>query len=286
MLSVVCKCPGFANRVLGPTKTTFISLRRVSRRHKSLSRLHVNENEIDPVQERSRGSPSRYIGWGVTMAALLAGGVGFYGLKQWKSRLEVAKIADSNRSAEGSGRIGGPFKLLSSLGKTFTEKDLLGSFTLVYFGFSHCPDVCPEELDKLSAWLHKLQEKHNLKMLSLFISCDPARDTPEVLEEYLKDFHPSIIGLTGSYDAIRDICSKYKAYFSTPENADPNSDYIVDHSAYFYLMDPEGNFIDILGRDLDEDTGVERILEHVNAYVPKEERERRKSKWYSFLYKY
>ena len=118
----------------------------------------------------------------------------------------------------------------------------------------------------------------------MFISCDPARDTPDVLKEYLSDFHPAIIGLTGTYDQVKSVCKKYKVYFSTPRDVKPNQDYLVDHSIFFYLIDPEGQFIDALGRNYDEQSGLEKIREQIQAYVPKEERERRSKKWYSFIF--
>lgn len=73
-------------------------------------------------------------------------------------------------------------------------------------------------------------------LLPIFITCDPARDTPSVLHSYLSEFHPSIIGLTGTWEQIKDVCRKYRVYFSTPEGATPGMDYLVDHSIYFYLM--------------------------------------------------
>lgn len=80
-------------------------------------------------------------------------------------------------------------------------------------------------------------------LLPIFITCDPARDTPSVLHSYLSEFHPSIIGLTGSWEQIKDVCKKYRVYFSTPEGATAGTDYLVDHSIYFYLM---GEFLALL----------------------------------------
>jgi protein SCO1/2 len=73
-------------------------------------------------------------------------------------------------------------------------------------------------------------------LLPVFITCDPARDTPSVLKSYLAEFHPGIVGLTGTWEGIKDVCKKYRVYFSTPEGAKPGMDYLVDHSIYFYLM--------------------------------------------------
>lgn len=82
----------------------------------------------------------------------------------------------------------------------------------------------------------KVVAQHGKVLLPLMITCDPARDTPAVLKEYLAEFHPDFIGLTGAYDMIKNTCKAYRVYFSTPSNVKPGEDYLVDHSIYFYLM--------------------------------------------------
>lgn len=108
----------------------------------------------------------------------------------------------------------------------------------VYFGFTHCPDICPDELDKMAEIIDKVREatKDDDVFLPVFITCDPVRDTPEVLRAYLKEFHPGIVGLTGTYDQVKHVCRQYRVYFSTPKDVKPGEDYLVDHSIYFYLM--------------------------------------------------
>ena len=108
----------------------------------------------------------------------------------------------------------------------------------VYFGFTHCPDICPDELDKMAEIIDRVKEatKGENIFLPVFITCDPARDTPQVLREYLKEFHPDIIGLTGTYEQVKHVCKQYRVYFSTPKDVKPGEDYLVDHSIYFYLM--------------------------------------------------
>lgn len=103
-------------------------------------------------------------------------------------------------------------------------------------------------------------------LLPLFMTCDPARDTPGVLKEYLAEFHPDIIGLTGSWEAIKDVCKKYRVYFSTPENVQKGQDYLVDHSIYFYLMDPEGDFVEAIGRQHSPEQASRIILGHVGDW--------------------
>jgi protein SCO1/2 len=108
----------------------------------------------------------------------------------------------------------------------------------VYFGFTHCPDICPDELDKMALMYDKVTEQCGKVLLPLMITCDPARDNPKVLKEF--------IGLTGEYDKIKDTCKAYRVYFSTPSSVKPGEDYLVDHSIYFYLM---GKFCEFLYSD-------------------------------------
>lgn len=143
----------------------------------------------------------------------------------------------------------------------------------VYFGFSHCPDICPEELDKMASMIDLVRASPLAQsappLLPLFMTCDPARDTPGVLKEYLAEFHPDIIGLTGSWEAIKDVCKKYRVYFSTPANVQKGQDYLVDHSIYFYLMDPEGDFVEAIGRQHSPEQAARIILGHVGDWKKK-----------------
>lgn len=199
---------------------------------------------------------------------LVAGGITYYMFEREKKRIDLKRHEEETKGY-GKPRIGGePFELIDHNGNKFTEKDLLGKFSLIYFGFSHCPDICPDELDKLGVWLDDL-EANNIHVQPIFITCDPARDSPEVLKEYLTDFHDGIIGLTGSYEDVKKVCKQYRVYFSTPPNVQPGQDYLVDHSIFFYLMDPQGQFVDALGLNLDEKSGAEKIKYHIQHYHSK-----------------
>ncbi|KAI4165288.1 MAG: hypothetical protein LQ342_001156 [Letrouitia transgressa] len=198
-----------------------------------------------------------------------------------KDRLERKKIADMSK---GIGRplIGGPFVLKDTDGAEWTEEKLKGGFTLVYFGFTHCPDICPEELDKMAHVISRINKtppnftapppstitepQNRPNLLPLFITCDPARDTPDVLRSYLAEFHPSLVGLTGDYEQIKEMCKQYRVYFSTPEGVKPGMDYLVDHSIYFFLMDPEGDFIEAIGRQHTPDAAAELISGHMSDW--------------------
>jgi cytochrome oxidase Cu insertion factor (SCO1/SenC/PrrC family) len=152
-----------------------------------------------------------------------------------------ARVAEANKGI-GKPLVGGAFHLTDHNGKDFTAEDLKGKYSLVYFGFTHCPDICPEELDKMAGMIDQVKEKHGEGVMrNVFISCDPARDTPEVIRRYLAEFHEDILGMTGTWQEVKDVCKAYRVYFSTPADVQPGQDYLVDHSIYFYLMGKFGN---------------------------------------------
>lgn len=175
------------------------------------------------------------------------------------------RIAEQTKGM-GKPKVGGPFQLVDQNGNTFGSNEMLGRYSLVYFGFSHCPDICPDELDKMALMYDKVKEQCGDVLLPIMITCDPARDSPKVLKEYLAEFHPDFIGLTGSYDQIKDTCKAYRVYFSTPNNVAPGQDYLVDHSIYFYLMDPEGDFVEAIGRNFTADQAAKVISDHIKDW--------------------
>ncbi|KAK5940095.1 Cu-binding protein [Knufia obscura] len=183
-----------------------------------------------------------------------------------KARLERKRVVEMSKGY-GKPKVGGPFTLQDLDGKEVTEKDLLGKYAIIYFGFTHCPDICPDELDKLSAAIDILNEKAPHTFKPIFISVDPARDTPAVLRSYLSEFHPQIQGLTGTWQQIKDTCKVYRVYFSTPQDLKPGEeDYLVDHSIYFYVMDPEGDFVECIGRQDTPESAAGIILEHIKDW--------------------
>jgi protein SCO1/2 len=145
--------------------------------------------------------------------------------------------------------IGGPFMLTNQNGKTVTDKDFLGKYLLVYFGYTYCPDMCPTGLQSIAASLDALGKDAD-KVQPLFITIDPARDTPAKLKEYVATFHPRIIGLTGTADQIATAAKSYQVYYAKGEMVD-DKDYVMDHSSLIYLMDKDGKFISVFDEEVD-----------------------------------
>jgi len=134
--------------------------------------------------------------------------------------------------------LGGAFTLVDQTGRTVTDQDFAGRWRLVYFGYTYCPDVCPTELGVMAAAVDLLGPQGG-GVVPVFITIDPARDTPAALADYVSRFHPDLLGLTGSSEQVADVARKYRVYFTKSENRDVTS-YLMDHSSFIYLVGPDG----------------------------------------------
>jgi protein SCO1 len=141
---------------------------------------------------------------------------------------------DSKRSA-----IGGPFHLTSANGSEVTDADFKGHPFLVYFGYTHCPDICPTVLSQMSQVLEAIGDYKKIK--AIFITVDPGRDTPPVMKQYLSSFDSHIIGLSGTREEIDAIERAYLVY--ARKSPGQHGDYTIDHTAFVFLMDKDGRFI-------------------------------------------
>lgn len=145
----------------------------------------------------------------------------------------------------GVAQVGGPFHLTDQTGKAVTEQDYHGRYMLIYFGYSFCPDVCPTTLGVMAEALQKLGSDSN-RVVPIFITIDPERDTPKVLADYMKAFGPQFVGLTGSPAAIKDVEKEYRVY-AVKRPLDPSKGnaggYGMDHSSVLYLMGPNGKLV-------------------------------------------
>lgn len=143
----------------------------------------------------------------------------------------------------GKAEIGGHFTLSDLDGNKFDSDSLQGKISLIYFGFTFCPDICPTALQKISSLLNDLA-KYNIDVTPIFITLDPKRDTPDALKTYLGHFHPKLVGLTGSESEIKKVAAdQFKVFYEIIPGSDKgNNDYLLDHSSFVYILDKNGEY--------------------------------------------
>ena len=151
---------------------------------------------------------------------------------------------EDEQQTASSGGPGGDFVLTAHTGQTISSEQYRGRYMLIYFGYSYCPDVCPLDLQKLSAALYQLEEEgyDTTPIQPIFITIDPERDTVAELATFVPDFHPRLVALTGTVDEISKVAGDYKVYFAKREQ-EGTDDYLMDHSALIFAMDPEGQYV-------------------------------------------
>lgn len=155
--------------------------------------------------------------------------------------------------------VGGPFTLVNQDGQAVTEKILQGKYSIIFFGFTYCPDICPTELQTALDAMTLLPKEQAAKVQPIFISIDPKRDTPPVLKEYLQQFGDNILGLTGSDEQVAAAARAYKVFYSRAADHEhsaegEDTEYMMDHSSFLYLMGPDGSFIKVFPSGTEVDT--------------------------------
>lgn len=166
------------------------------------------------------------------------------------------------RSSSVAGDLGGPFELVNGKGETVTDKDVITEPTLIYFGYTYCPDVCPLDVDRNAAAVEVL-EARGQSVTPVFITVDPARDTPQVVAEFAEVMHPKMIGLTGSPEQVKKASQAYRTYYSA--HAPVDGEYLVDHSTFSYLVMPQVGFVEFFRRELPPEQLAEKIGCFVDA---------------------
>ena len=179
----------------------------------------------------------------------------------------------------GSLQIGGPFALTAQDGRRVTDRDFRGRHMLVYFGYTHCPDMCPLGLETVTQALDAMPPDLAAKVQPLFVTVDPARDTPEIMREYAAHFHPRLLALTGSEEDVAAMLKAYRVYAGKAGDhhrhgsgggaagsaaaGSASADYAVDHSAFTYVMGPDGYYV----AHFSHGTGPEEMAKRLAAIV-------------------
>ncbi|MCZ4354371.1 SCO family protein [Roseovarius aestuarii] len=184
-------------------------------------------------------------------------------LKAFRGDDDVFAQCRNGAVAGGAGAIGGDFTLVDETGRTVTSAEVLKEPSLIYFGYTFCPDICPVDAAR-NAESVEILESRGINVQPVFISIDPARDTPEVLAEYTDYMHPRMVGLTGSPEQVKAASMAYRTYYNAQKPEDGDEDYyLVDHSTFSYLTLPEQGFVEFYRRDV----SAEAMADSVQCFV-------------------
>ena len=198
--------------------------------------------------------------------ALVAAGAvaAFLGASAWYvvSNRADDVFADCRQGQIAGGDIGGPFTLVNTAGQTVTDAEVITKPTLVYFGYTFCPDVCPLDMARNVDAVDKL-DAQGIDVTPVFISIDPERDTPEALADYASNMHPKLVALTGTADQVKAASQAYKTFYAKRETGDEF--YLMDHSTFTYLMLPGKGFVDFFRREITSDQMAESVACFVKA---------------------
>jgi protein SCO1/2 len=206
----------------------------------------------------TRPLASIWLKLGVALAVLAGGAAFLLGFGPFAGQLQ--RVAEE----QGEALIGGPFELVDQTGNKVTEADFAGRKMLIYFGYTYCPDVCPLGLAKIAAAYDRLSPAEQAELVPIFITVDPERDTVEAVADYVALFHPALVGLTGSPEAVAAAAAAYRVYFRKAEG-ESMTDYLVDHSSFTYLMDGENHYLAHFGHDATAESIAEGLHQHLGS---------------------
>lgn len=197
---------------------------------------------------------------GVAAAAVAA----FLGASAWYVMANRGEdiFAECRQGQVAGGDIGGPFTLVDTAGKTVTDAEVLTKPSLIYFGYTFCPDVCPLDMARNADAVDKL-EAQGIEVTPVFITIDPERDTPAALADYAANLHPKLVALTGSPEQVKAASQAYKTFYKKRETGDEY--YLMDHSTFTYLMLPGTGFADFFRQEITSDQMAESVACFVQA---------------------
>ncbi|KAM9746070.1 protein SCO1 homolog, mitochondrial [Menidia menidia] len=221
-----------------------------------------------PPASEDKPKKSGPVTWKSLAITFAMGGALLGGMKYFKKEKEELIEKERNKSI-GKPALGGPFSLVDHNNKPATSEDFFGRWILIYFGFTHCPDICPDEIEKMIEVVDEIDKIKSLPDLTpILITIDPDRDTPEAMATYVKEFSPKLIGLTGKSAQIDEVSRAYRVYYSQGPK-DEDNDYIVDHTIIMYLVGPDREFVEYFGQNKRSSEISASIAAHMRKYKKK-----------------
>ena len=235
------------------------------------ARVHVRKgltgfsSSSSAPQRGGAQPPKGPVTWlGLVLVALVGAGLGVaYELEKDRRMLAMTKV---DNEASGKADIGGPWVLVNQDGEAVTDAMCRGQYSLLYFGFTHCPDICPSELVKVGNIMKELERRKATPIKPFFISVDPHRDTVQQLKHYSQDFSPAWTFLTGTPDMVAKATRAFRVYFTKADEVeDDDEEYLVDHSIVLYLMSPEGDFLEFFTQRMEVVDIVDKIVKRTEV---------------------
>jgi len=181
---------------------------------------------------------------------------------RWWCAIGLAMVVALAPTSIGAVSVGGPFQLVDQHGAMRTDQDFRGSYMLMYFGFTYCPDTCPTALLKIANALEELDVAKAERIVPVFISVDPERDTPDVLRSYAGHFHPRLVALSGTPKELERLGRAYGVFFAKVPTGPPG-EYLMDHTSFVYLIGPDGKYIEHFESDASVGDLVAALQRHV-----------------------
>ncbi|XP_027710206.1 protein SCO2 homolog, mitochondrial [Vombatus ursinus] len=242
-------------RALGPWRLALAHLRWAARPYSGSQGTGSGGGPLGAPGLRTRLLVTGLFGTGLAAAWLWA--------RAKKEQRQQRRRMEALRSAA----VGqGDFHLVDHTGRPRCKADFAGQWVLLYFGFTHCPDICPEELEKLAGVVRRLDaEPGQPAVQPLFVTVDPERDDVAAMGRYVREFHPRLLGLTGTAEQVSEAGRAYRVYYSAGPR-DEDQDYIVDHSIIIYLLNPDGLFTDYYSRSKTEEQITASVRRHMARF--------------------
>lgn len=223
------------------------------------------KRNLSPEEKKLAELRALQVTLAVLLGLLLAGGLAIWQITKDEGRVgelrQQAVEANFDQRIPPGSTIGGPFQLVNQDGAAVTDASYKGKYLLIYFGYTYCPDVCPTGLQSMAHALDQLGAEVS-KVQPLYITIDPARDTPSKIKEYIGSFHPQIVGLTGTPEQIAAVAKAYQVYYAKSAQVD-EQDYLMDHSSRIYLMDPNGKLVATFPQEVDPAIIVKTLQENL-----------------------
>jgi len=229
----------------------------------SSDRIPFPNPERDSKFSGSEGNVSSNALWKIFLFTML---ISLFGLIYFQEEKRKKRLIANRFRSVGTAKIGGNWSMVNHDGFTVSRASFHGKYILIYFGFTFCPDICPDELRKMKQVIDALDSKYGEVVQPLFVSLDPWRDSIDQIRNYVKQFSPRFLGVTGTPQQCEIMAHNFRVYTAT-DRSDRSSedDYVVDHSIFMYLMDDGGNFVEFYSVDKEPEYIIENITQHLVA---------------------